>query len=333
MRFWLWVITLSWGVAGWPGCAAGPTGTAARPGTPINEAATKPLLREAGYAQDRSAILALAGEYLVEYRYEETVALREGYELASPYVASATELVLVVEDGEDRVVLQHLLLIGEPARVVKHWQQAWEHRPGAAVQWVDENLWQRRAFVGGDRPGVWSRTVTEADGAPGYASWGRWSHRGGVSSWSSSTAVFAPPPRREAVRADQYAALSVSDRVTITPDGWVQEQQITKGGFAVDAPALARESGVVRYRRADGAIDFSQARAYWQRVGPYWAQVRRAWDAVMADGGAVSLREQVDGQPRWRRLFTLADSWDGSGDGDAVRHEIESVLSDYVVRP
>lgn len=325
---------LGFGVAvGMAGCAADPASSRPAIGDPPPPSSPTPPAREADFTQDRAAILALAGAYLVDYRFEETVTLRAGYEPALPYAASATELVLVAEDAEDRVVLQHLLLIGEPARVVKHWQQAWAHAPGGAVQLVGENRWQRRPFVGADQPGVWSRTVTEADGAPGYAAWGRWSHEAGVSGWSASTAVFAPPPRREADRRGDYNTLLVLDRVTLTPDGWVQEQQITKGGFADDTPALARESGVVRYRRAETPADFEQGRSYWQRVGPYWAQVRQAWAAVFADGGAVSLREQVDGRPRWRRLFGLAESMGRSADAEAVRREIDAVLGDYVVKP
>ncbi|MEM9419357.1 MAG: DUF6607 family protein, partial [Planctomycetota bacterium] len=71
--------------------------------------------RDAGFARDRQAILSLAGGYQVDYRFEETAALRPGYELASPYTASAVEWVVVAQDTGERVVLQHLLVMGEPA--------------------------------------------------------------------------------------------------------------------------------------------------------------------------------------------------------------------------
>lgn len=283
----------------------------------------------------------MAGEFQVDYRYEETVALRPGYELTAPYTAAATELVLIARDTGDHIVLQHLLLIGEPTLVVKHWQQTWVHQPGAAVQLIDVNLWQRRPVGAADQPGMWSRTVTEADDGPAYAAWGRWSHTSGVSTWTSDAPVFAPLPRREADRRADYQALSVEDRITVTPTEWVHEQNLTKCGFAPDAPALTRETGVVRYRPAETSIDFAQARGYWDHATPFWAQVRRAWAARFEDDAPLSLRDQVDGQPRWRRLFALAPAVQTPGSAEpatptdpaAMRLAIDEVLDVFIMRP
>lgn len=308
--------------------------------------------RDAGFARDREAVLSLAGGFLVDYRFEETAALRPGVEVAPPYTASAVEWVVVAQDTGERVVLQHLLVMGEPTRVVKHWQQTWDYAPSSVLRYVDENVWENQPFLNQGQIGRWSRTVSEADGSPSYGSWGRWTH-GEVtgSQWSASTAVLAPPPRREGLRRSAYQAVLVRDRVKVLDDGWLQQQALTKRFINDNTPGLARESGVVRYRRIDGEADqaeaFSAAARYWRNVGPFWAEARRAWDDSFADGGAVRLRGEVDGEPRWRRVFALAaELSEGQGRrrssapeagqgtaGERMREQIDALLTDYVVKP
>lgn len=41
------------------------------------------------FAQDRAAILAMSGAFEVEFNFEETVSLDEGYKLKKPYLADA----------------------------------------------------------------------------------------------------------------------------------------------------------------------------------------------------------------------------------------------------
>lgn len=303
--------------------------------------------RDAGFAQDREAILALAGGYRVDYRFEETAALRPGYVLASPYTASATEWVAVAQDTGERVVLQHLLVTGEPARVVKHWQQTWDYAPSSVVRYIDENVWESRALLSPGQIGRWSRTISEADGSPNYAAWGRWSHGSAAGpQWSASTAVLAPPPRREGLRRSAYQAVLVRDRIQLLGDGWLQQQALTKRWINDDTPGIARESGVVRYRRVErgdaAASGFADAARYWHRVGPFWAEARRAWDDWLAGGGAVRLRDEVDGEPRWRRVFALASVVSEGSEktrvdkgtvGEQIRDQIDAVLRDYVIKP
>ncbi|MBB6428720.1 DUF6607 family protein [Algisphaera agarilytica] len=305
--------------------------------------------RDAGFARDRQAILSLAGGYQVDYRFEETAALRPGYELASPYTASAVEWVVVAQDTGERVVLQHLLVMGDPARVVKHWQQTWDYAPSSVLRYVDQSVWESRELLSPGQIGRWSRTVSEADGSPSYGAWGRWTHGAAGAQWSASTAVLAPPPRREGLRRGTYQAVLVRDRLQVLPDGWMQQQTLTKRWINDNTPGLARESGVVRYRRIDDqperAAGFVEAAGYWQQVEGFWAEGRRAWDDLFADGQPVLLRDEVDGEPRWRRVFALATELSGAAGGrptdlstagtagERVREQIDAVLAEYVVKP
>ncbi|MEM9420378.1 MAG: DUF6607 family protein, partial [Planctomycetota bacterium] len=232
---------------------------------------------------------------------------------------------------------------------VKHWQQTWDYAPSSVVRYVDQNVWEMRDLLSPGEIGRWSRTVSEADGSPSYGAWGSWTHSAAGAQWSASTAVLAPPPRREGLRRTTYQAVLVRDRLQVLPDGWMQQQTLTKRWINDNTPGLARESGVVRYRRVDDdparRAGFIEAVRYWQRVEGFWAEARRAWDDWFADGQSVRLRDEVDGEPRWRRVFALAAELSGESstrpeselslgtEGERVRERIDAVLVDYVFKP
>lgn len=344
------------------GCVAPPPSETPRAeASPTAAVAAPPLPSPAqqALARDRAAILGLAGAYDVEYRYEEVVVLRSGYELTPPQEARAREWVLVVEDAGDRIVLQHLLLVGEPALVVKLWRQDWQHAPKTSLQYMDAWIWRRAPFALAELEGVWTRSVIEADGGPAYTNWGRWTHReagakadapldpasnpqasvtaeensgGGGASWSSATPVLAPLPRRESARRGDYEVLWVEDEITLTPTGWAQQQSVTKSVFVPTVPPLVRETGVVTYRRATG-LDAAAAEAYWQKVGPYWAVARAAWAEVLRSRRDVKIFAEVNGQPRWRRLFGVVDAAIAAGQSpEETRAAFNEALREYVER-
>jgi hypothetical protein len=71
----------------------------------------------------------MSGAFEVEFNFEETVSLDEGYKLKKPYLADAYELVEVAQDTGKSIALQHLLVVeGEDGPVViKHWGQVWKY--------------------------------------------------------------------------------------------------------------------------------------------------------------------------------------------------------------
>ena len=75
--------------------------------------------------KDRTAILTMAGEYEVTFKFMETVAINKDYELKKPYLAEATEIVFVVKNSPKNIILQHVLWLEDLERVVKHWKQEW----------------------------------------------------------------------------------------------------------------------------------------------------------------------------------------------------------------
>jgi hypothetical protein len=284
---------------------------------------------------DREAIRRLAGQFRVEMTYEEIEAMREGYALRPTVQTSAREAVRIVEQASDRVVLEHLLLVGDGPLVVKHWREDWVYAPERAVQYVDRRTWRWASYPAAGEPGVWVRTIFEADGAPVYSGWGRWEHGSGGSEWTSQGRVLAPLPRRESARAGEYEVAWIADRVRVDEGGgWTQWQQLTKADFVPTRPPLALESGRIDYVPiADDAIGIA-VEAYWNRVGPYWAEARVAWRQLWESREEVTLDAAAGEVPRWRRLFQRVNAAAAAGDPPAsIRPDLARVLRESVARP
>jgi hypothetical protein len=264
----------------------------------------------------------MAGEFEVQFRFEETVALRDGYTIVSPKRSGGTELVLVVEDSPKRIVLQHILVMPPSAAksdaaatavepvpepiVVKHWRQDWTFEKRSALEFRGDRVWERRGLSRRDVRGTWMQEVFEVDESPRYASMGRWVHRGGTSTWTSGE-TWRPLPRREHTTRSDYDVLTGVNRHIITPGGWVHEQDNVKLDLRRNAaePMIVKEFGLNRYRRiADH--DFEPGRAYWQRTSAFWASVRAAWAERLGAARRARIELDTDGRPVMERLFELA---------------------------
>jgi hypothetical protein len=227
------------------------------------------------FEQDRAAILAMAGEFEVKFNFDETVSLREGYE-PKHEKTGGFETVVVAEDTGRQIVLQHILVSKDGEHVVKHWRQDWTFEDRELREFAGDRLWRGRHLSSGAARGAWTQAVYEVNDGPRYESVGRWQHEGAYSAWQSET-TWRPLPRREYSRRKDYDVLLAVNRHTITPWGWVHEQDNTKWDRASsDHPYVAREVGINEYRRITN-FDFTPARAYWGRTSGYWKAVRAAW--------------------------------------------------------
>ena len=264
-------------------------------------------------AEDRAAILAMQGEYAVTFRFEETVPLAAGYEARESKDSGAREVVILVEDSPSKIVLQHLL-VAPNGHVTKHWRQDWAFEAPSRFEFVADQTWRVRALSAEETTGKWTQCVFEVSDAPRYCGTGAWNHKYGNATWTSDRS-WRPLPRREYTTREDYNALNVENRHTITPFGWTHEQDNTKtvreGERTVRT--LTREFGFNDYRRTTEA-DFGPAYRYWQATAPFWAEVRARWQAAMDTGGLV-IDTQVDGMPVIVGLFNLAAK---AENGDAV---------------
>lgn len=255
---------------------------------------------------DRDSILAMQGEYAVDFAFDETVLLRPGYERAPAMRSAGDELVLVVEDTPGRIVLQHLLVDAGSGHVTKHWRQDWTWQAGQRFEYGGEQAWRVRAIPADTTQGAWTQCVYEVSDAPRYCGTGRWRHDDGIATWTSDLS-WRPLPRREYTRRSDYNALAVINRHTITPGGWTHEQFNTKVLRHADGrqEEIAREFGFNDYVRTD-AIDFAPARRYWAGTADYWARVRARWDRRLVQPPGLRLKTGIDGMGLIIPLFTQA---------------------------
>src|SRR5690606_1568264 len=212
--------------------------------------------------------------------------------------------------------------ISEPM-VSKHWRQDWEYQPRYIVEYQGNDSWQRRKLKAEERRGAWVQTVFQVDDSPRYASAGRWEHSASFSTWISGD-TWRPLPRREWASRDDYQVLVGTNRHTVSPTGWVQEETNLKTVLAdtgrIDAhrPYVAREYGVARYERIQA--DFAAADEYYQRTQAFWDEVREQWNAIFARQGEVSLQGPVDRLGLFMPLFAQADALIAQGERASARN-------------
>lgn len=279
--------------------------------------------------KDHAAILAMQGEYQVSFDFRETAILSENYQRYPKKEAGGYETVVVVEDTPEHIVLQHILVVGD-GHVVKHWRQDWFYEAKERFEFSEEQTWAMRKIPEEKRSGHWTQCVYEVSDAPRYCGTGTWNHHYGVSTWTSDRS-WRPLPRREYTVRNDYNALNVENRHTVTPIGWTHEQDNTKvirQGEKTEK-ILVRESGFNDYRRVDG-YDFSPAYAYWKATAPYWAQVRAMWTQRFDQDGRVAINTHVDGMPIIERTFAKADAIQHQGDAVPNATSIEKTLKAWL---
>lgn len=280
---------------------------------------------EATFEKDRRAILAMAGEFEVGFHFQETLSLKEGYEVRKkPYDEDAYETVKVVEDSGRRIVLQHLLLVGP--MVVKHWAQIWTYEDTSLLEFQGHRIWTARELSPGEVKGKWTQRVTQVDDSPRYEGIAAWVHHPQSSEW---TAVSKRPlPRREHSKRKDYDLLVVTNRHTITPSGWFHEQDNTKWvkRDGQEYP-LCREVGLNPYRRVQGH-DFSKANDYWTKTEGFWKEVRGVWEEITPRQGSVKFSLKVD---PGRLEDVIEDLTEQAEDGKTpTADEIRSALKPFV---
>lgn len=278
--------------------------------------------------RDHDSILAMKGEYVVDFAFDETVLLKPGYERAPAVRSGGNEVVIVVEDSPERVVLQHLLVDPKSGHVTKHWRQDWVYEAPGRFEFSADQTWQVRRIPAAVNTGAWTQCVYEVSDAPRYCGTGKWDHHNGVATWTSDLG-WRPLPRREYTRRSDYNALAVINRHTLTPNGWTHEQFNTKILRNADGSQqeIAREFGFNDYNKTTD-VDFKPAYDYWAATSGYWAKVRQRWDGFLGQAPGVHLKTKLDGMAMIIPLFTQAqDLQDGNKVKDA---QIDAVFKQWV---
>jgi len=279
-------------------------------------------------ARDRASILAMQGEHIVDFAFDETVLLQPGYERHPAMRSGGDEVVIVVEDTPARVVLQHILVDAKSGHVTKHWRQDWTYEAPTRFEFSADQTWTVRALSPEETRGAWTQCVYEVSDAPRYCGTGKWNYDDGVATWTSDPS-WRPLPRREYTKREDYNALRVVNRHTIVPGGWTHEQFNTKILRKADGSqvAIAREFGFDDYQKAED-VDFTPAYDYWKATQDFWAQVRARWDGFLSQPPGLRMKTKIDGMAMIMPLFEQAESIQG---GAAIDEDaIDAVFAQWV---
>tara|TARA_B100000427_G_scaffold181618_1_gene150971 strand:- start:802 stop:1941 length:1140 start_codon:yes stop_codon:yes gene_type:complete len=293
------------------------------------------------FERDRRAILAMIGGYRTSFDFIETVGFNPTYKPAAPYQSWGTEYVYLVEDQGDFISLQHVIVMFikmpdksiSDAMVIKHWRQDWQYEDINLNVYVGNNTWKKKEFAKEDIAGTWSQSVYQVDDSPRYQSTGHWQHKNNYSSWLSQE-TWRPLPRREFSVRDDYDVLIGTNRHTITPFGWVQEEENLKvkllqnNSNEIDK-ILAKEIGLARYEHIVNH-DWKAGDEYWTKTTPFWKEVRDIWNTILEDTKVLVVKKTIENKSLYESMFKMADNSTNNESQPLNRKEIESILNRYI---
>ncbi|AWX43918.1 hypothetical protein HME9304_00916 [Flagellimonas maritima] len=274
--------------------------------------------------QDRKAIKDMCGCYDITFKYTETFAPEIDYEKKMDYTASALELALPIVDEDNKISIQHLLVVND-TMVIKHWRQDWEYENQEIFHYDKENNWVFNTLPADEVKGQWTQKVYQVDDSPRYSGSATWIHADGKHYWENKS--DSPLPRREYTKRSDYNVMLRGNRQEITDYGWVHEQDndkvLRKDGE--EDVLLAQEKGWNIYTKvADEKCQL--AMDWWKEHNGFWANVRTSWDKIYDRQGDLTLARKVDEKPLFMHLYPLEKM-------NADSEKITAVLSKFVIDP
>lgn len=279
--------------------------------------------------QDRAAIKSLAGFYKVSFDYAETFAPNPSYEFHPRYNAGAAEWAVIAEDSPKKIVIQHLLVTGDSS-VIKHWREDWVYEESDMLAFDQGNTWKKVHLSPAETKGRWVQKVFQVDDSPRYEGIGTWVHVDGRHEWHSET--DSPLPRREATKRNDYNVLRRGNRIYLTANGWMFEQDNKKIiRSATGDKLLAQEKGYEEFTKTEPKT-FAYAQGWWKQQQNYWTDVRLIWDDVLAKHPVVKLEGKKDGKVLYERLFDLGDQsvkekWTSAKNKEEINKAINAYLA------
>ena len=273
---------------------------------------------------DKKAIKGMCGCYEVGFNFAETFVFSEDstYKPSKVKYASALEFAQLVEENDDKVVIQHLLIVGgkDNPMIIKHWRQDWIYENQDLYMFNADNKWDYTNFSKDKVKGQWTQKVYQVDDSPRYEGSSSWVHVDGQTYWENTT--DAPLPRREYTKRSDYNVTVRTNRHEITKDGWVHDQDNSKVLREDGADVLlAREKGYNTYNRVDDS-KCEAAIKWWQENKDYWANVRSVWDEVYSKNKDLELAAKVDGKRLYEVLFFM--------DTKTPYKKIKKIIKSYV---
>lgn len=274
--------------------------------------------------QDLTAIKDMCGCYEVTFNFTETFNYSSDslYKPSATKVDKALEWAQLVTDEENKIQIQHLLQVGNPAEpmIIKHWRQDWLFENQDLYTFDANNKWVYEHKSKSDVAGQWTQKVYQVDDSPRYEGSSTWVHLDGKSYWENTTP--APLARREYTTRSDYNVLLRGNRQEITDYGWLHDQdnhKIIKEEGKEDI-LLAKEKGYNTYVKVDDSRCKAAAN-WWKENTAKWELVRAKWDNVYARNKDLALEEKVDNKVLYKHLFN---------DEVTEKEQIDPIIESFV---
>lgn len=255
---------------------------------------------------DQNAIKNMCGCYEVTFNFTETFNYSQDalYKPSETKVDKGLEWAQLVEDSDDKIVIQHLLQVGTPESpyIVKHWRQDWLFENTDFYMFNGDNQWTYVSKSKDDVKNQWTQKVYQVDDSPRYEGSATWVHVDGKSFWENTTT--APLPRREYTKRSDYNITLRGNRHQTMDYGWVHDQdneKIIREAGKEDV-VLAKEKGYNTYVKVDDS-KCQAAQDWWKEGQEKWAKVRTKWASVFARHQDLALEAKVDNKVLFKYLF------------------------------
>lgn len=276
---------------------------------------------------DKKAIKSMCGCYEVQFNFAETFAYSKD---STTYVPSKTkhdkalEWVEVLEDSENKIVLQHVLITGKEEKdIIKHWRQDWLFENTDLYTYNKDNQWKYSKLNSKEVKGQWTQKVYQVDDSPRYEGTGTWTTVDGRTFWQNTT--DAPLPRREHTKRDDYNVLKRRNIHEITAYGWLHEQdndKIIRKDNEKDY-VLAQEKGYDTYTKVDDS-KCKVGQNWWAKNKEIWKKIRAKWDLEFSKNQTITLKNSVNKRPLFMHLFELKN--------DASAADVSKIIDDFIVK-
>ncbi|MCH5600568.1 hypothetical protein MKP09_22955 [Niabella ginsengisoli] len=98
-----------------------------------------PALAQSG----KENIDKLCGCFEISFKYAETFSPDKDYKYHDRDITmGVTELAIPIVNNKDRVVIQHLLIVGN-GHIVKHWREDWTYENPVQWNYKGDKTWEK----------------------------------------------------------------------------------------------------------------------------------------------------------------------------------------------
>lgn len=256
---------------------------------------------------DKKIIGKLCGCFEVDFKYAETFSPDPDYKYHEREETGGTaELALPIEVSDNKIVIQHLLVVGQSA-VVKHWREEWTWENPVIWKYKGDRTWVKEFVPAEVVKGKWTQTVWEVADEPRYQGFSQFVNLDGKIIWQNTT--DAPLPRREYSVRNDYNILKRTNRLNITDSGYLHEQDNQKiiRSNGTDK-LLVEEKGHNSYKRIPEK-ECAAAKEYWEKNQAYWGKVRTIWAEYISTHDSITLKNKIDDKFLHEYLINLGKEY------------------------